>query len=222
MKFWGTVLKTREISLNLGLPALARLGKLKQPLDRGSRRSNVLIVNKKQSLNNLQLIDPLKSNSGAVFSHFKSHKSLTVVADPMPCRNLLQWLLSLRQVAQHQHQCFRFVVTLMGPKRDTPQNQFVIPFPMPTFFFDSFFLQLSSHIQHLTQWHKREVNLWTGCPTKTHPPRSHDWSWWYSGWWGSQSWWKSERFGLSNANFFVHSREVNHPFKNGPPFWEKM
>lgn len=169
--------------------------------------------NKKQSLNNLQLIDPLKSNSGAVFSHFKSHSSHSL-SSPILCPVATFCSGSCLCDRWHSTNISASDLSLhwWAPSVTHHKKSICHPFSNGHMFLRLYILQLSSHIQHLTQWHKREVNLWTGCPTKTHPPRSHDWSWWYSGWWGSQSWWKSERFSLSNAYT---------PSKTVPPFGKK-
>ena len=129
--------------------------------------------NKKQSLNNLQWIDPLKSNSGAVFSHFKCH-SIHSLSSPILCPVATFCSGSCLCDRWHSTNISASNLSLhwWAPSVTHHKTNVSSLFQWPHFSSTLFLLQLSSHIQHLTHWHKREVNLWTGCPTKTHLPRT--------------------------------------------------
>ena len=95
----------------------------------------------------------------------------------------------------------------------TTKNQFVIPFPMATFFFDSifsstFFTYTASNA--VTQaWSKSLNRMSYQDPSATLP------------WLKLMIQWLM-RFAKLVEIGAVQFEQRLHPFKNGPPFWEKM
>ncbi len=172
--FWGTILclKTREISVNLGLPFgrfqnLGRLGKRDAMKDwtlrpqRGTR-PNVRDLsistsiykwiwgNKKHSLSTLQLIDPLVKFWCCFRKHFPSLKSLTFLA-PTPCPVATFCSGSCLCNGWHSTNISALDLSLhWWAPSVTPQNQFIIPFPTAKFFLVFKFLHVYSIYNALT------------------------------------------------------------------------